>query len=179
MRYLFIPGIGNSDIAHWQSLWEKDLGSAATRIAPKSWDNPEADDWTDAISRAASPGMVLVGHSLGCLAAAMWLAGPNAVAIAGAFLVAPPQPTASVFPDVARSFNIPQRVLSVPALVVGSSNDPFSSEPEAQGVALAWGASYLSAGMAGHINSSARLRDWTFGRKALARFVTEIDPQSD
>lgn len=67
MHFVIAPGIDNSDEQHWQSIWEAEWGSAATRIAVASWNSPELDDWVGAIERAVrmaqTPDVVLVAHS--------------------------------------------------------------------------------------------------------------------
>ena len=76
MRFIVVPGLDGSDHNHWQSTWESDWLPNATRIAPASWTNPDRDDWTTAISDAialADEPVVLIAHSLGCLASAHWL----------------------------------------------------------------------------------------------------------
>ena len=94
MHFVTIPGIDNSDQAHWQSIWETEWGASASRIDVASWERPELEDWWLAIDRAmrnAGPSAVLVAHSLGCLAATQWAAG-NPSASRGLFLVCPPDP---------------------------------------------------------------------------------------
>ena len=71
MRFIIVPGLDGSDHNHWQSTWESDWLPATTRITPASWTQPDLDDWTAAISSAidlADEPVVLVTHSLGCLA---------------------------------------------------------------------------------------------------------------
>ena len=58
------------------------------RISPASWDEPELDDWLEAITRVTTPDSVLVAHSLGCLAVANWLVrGGTARSIAATWRV--------------------------------------------------------------------------------------------
>ena len=52
MHFVIIPGIDNSDQAHWQSIWETEWGASAARIDVASWERPELDDWCLAIDRA-------------------------------------------------------------------------------------------------------------------------------
>ena len=72
MRFVIVPGINGSGPGHWQSVWQDAWGSSASRIGPSSWDEPDLADWCQALDRAAQrhqPGeVVLVAHSLGCLA---------------------------------------------------------------------------------------------------------------
>ena len=81
MHFIIIPGLDGSDHNHWQSRWEADWLTDATRIAPASWTHPDLDDWTAAIDRAVrrrpDDDVVLITHSLGCLAAAHWLITSN------------------------------------------------------------------------------------------------------
>jgi uncharacterized protein len=170
MRYLMIPGIGGSDEAHWQSLWEKDLPERTERIAPASWDVPCEEDWLAAIGAKSSAETVLVAHSLGCLAVASFLAAASAPVAAGAFLVAPPDRRGARFPTAAASFSSSLTPLPVPTLVVASSNDPYGSSQAAREMATAWGAALIDAGPLGHINSASGIGDWKAGRDLFSAF---------
>src|SRR5919107_4970522 len=124
MHYVIVPGIGNSDADHWQTLWERRLGQRATRISVASWEHPDLRDWITGIGVAADAvnedPVVVVAHSLRCLAAAHALGErPTPWNIAGAFLAAPPDPTSSVFPSPAGTFaHAAPAPLGVPTLVV-------------------------------------------------------------
>lgn len=78
MHYVIVPGINGSGRDHWQTHWQDVWGPAATRIGPSSWDAPDLADWHRALDRATRrhgpSAVVLLAHSLGCLAAASWLA---------------------------------------------------------------------------------------------------------
>lgn len=70
-RILIIPGWRNSGPGHWQSLWAEQL-AGAERVGQDDWITPSRAAWTASISHAilARPGpVVLVAHSLGCIAA--------------------------------------------------------------------------------------------------------------
>ena len=71
---LLVPGLCNSGPGHWQTAWERDL-TMAQRVDLGSWDDPRRNLWVNhlnlAIRRADRP-VVLVAHSLGCLAVAWW-----------------------------------------------------------------------------------------------------------
>ncbi|WP_206685826.1 alpha/beta hydrolase [Kribbella qitaiheensis] len=76
MSFVIAPGLNGSDHQHWQSRWEADWLPGATRVQRSSWTEPSLPDWTRAIETAvdqAGPDVVLVAHSLGCLAVADWL----------------------------------------------------------------------------------------------------------
>src|SRR3954463_13846786 len=94
-----LPGLGGSGETHWQTLWER-ADARVTRFQPASWDRPDLDDWEQSLERtvarcAAPP--VLVAHSLACLLVAHWAARSRS-AIAGACLVAVPDPDGVTFP---------------------------------------------------------------------------------
>jgi predicted alpha/beta hydrolase family esterase len=215
LRYLLIPGIGGSGPEHWQTHWERALGAACLRFAPRSWDAPEEDDWLAAITRgvdllarrdvddgtlagvdvlaAAAPAtpppvdhdaparaaadgrIVLVAHSLGCLAAASWLTrGPRDDRVAGAFLVAPPDREAPSVPAPAAAFACPAEPLGVPALVAASRDDPCLAFPRAVRIARAWAAPLVDLGAVGHVNDESGLGDWPVGRGLLTAFVAGL-----
>ena len=50
MHHLIVPGISGSGDEHWQTLWQDAWGSAASRISPSSWDNPDLGDWCRALT---------------------------------------------------------------------------------------------------------------------------------
>lgn len=175
MRYVIIPGIDGSDDNHWQSIWQAGWGASASRIRPASWERPDLDDWCRAIDRAVGPNppaVVLVAHSLGCLAAANWAAGQRPP-IRGMFLVAPPDTAGPKFPAAAaRTFTGKLPVpLCVPGLVVSSEDDPYCTKNAAERMASGWKLDRVSAGPVGHISSASRLGQWDLGRALLTAFT--------
>jgi predicted alpha/beta hydrolase family esterase len=199
MHYVIIPGINGSGPDHWQTVWQQRWGGAATRIAPASWDAPELQDWLRAIDRAvdgcvpadraaadgaaadraaadrASADIVLVAHSLGCLAAAAWLGARRPDRVRGAFLVAPPDATAPAFPAEAAGFTGVATVpLPIPALVVTSEDDPYCAPEAARRLVGQWRAGHVGVGAAGHVNGASGLGAWPFGQGLLAGFVAGI-----
>jgi predicted alpha/beta hydrolase family esterase len=175
VRYVIIPGINGSGQEHWQTLWQHAWGPAASRIGPSSWDNPDLDDWCLALDQAARghrpSAVMLVAHSLGCLAAARWL-GRHQPGIRGAFLVAPPDPAGPNFPVAAApSFAGPgTRPLRVPGLVVSSDDDPYCTPEAAQRLAAGWAVGQVSVGRAGHLNVASGLGAWEPGQALLSAF---------
>ncbi|MHB0771661.1 RBBP9/YdeN family alpha/beta hydrolase [Bradyrhizobium sp. 5.13L] len=161
-----LPGLGGSGDAHWQTLWER-VDARARRFQPASWDQPDLRDWEQslerAIERCARP-PVLVAHSLACLLVAHWAARfPSA--IAGAFLVAVPDPDGAIFPAEAAAFKpVPNGALRFPALVIASTNDPYGALEVTQRRAHDWQCGLIVAGALGHINASSGLGDWPQGR---------------
>ncbi|MFF2372739.1 RBBP9/YdeN family alpha/beta hydrolase [Agromyces sp. NPDC058110] len=173
MTHLIVPGIGGSGPAHWQTLWQQDLGDAV-RIAPSSWDEPRLDDWLAALDRAsgeAGPDAVVVAHSMGCLVAAEWLSRTPDRATA-VLLVAPPDPDGAAYPAEALEFaRIGRHPLGLPALVVASDDDPYGSRAYAAGFAEAVSAGFVSVGPLGHINAASGLGEWAEGRELLDDLV--------
>lgn len=169
-----LPGIGGSNEAHWQTIWEK-TDPSMVRFQPTDWDRPELNDWLAALDRAvaaAAEPPILVAHSLGCLMVAHWAARGRCPAVQGAFLVAVPDPDGPSFPVTeAGSFRaVPDAPLPFPALVVASRDDPYGSLPHARARAAAWGAGFVIAGALGHMNSASRLGDWPIGAMLLEAF---------
>lgn len=172
MRYVTVPGYGGSGAEHWQTHWERDL--PATRFRPASWDEPDARDWVDALERAVEGGegpVVLVAHSLGCLAVASWLAGRGPDEVAAALLVAVPDPAGPEFPAAATvgGFRTVRRRLPVPVpvTVVVSDDDPYAAPAWVRDLAVVWGATAVGIGPAGHMNGASGLGAWPAGREIL------------
>ncbi|MFC5661574.1 RBBP9/YdeN family alpha/beta hydrolase [Kitasatospora misakiensis] len=174
--YLVLPGYQNSGPAHWQSHWEAADPAAFVRVRQEDWDHPEPDSWVArvdaAVAAAAADGpVVLVAHSLGCVAVARWVAGAPAARMAGvrgALLVAPADIDDVEIPEL-RSFGpVPLARFPFPATVVASTDDPWVTPGRARRFAEAWGARYVEAGAFGHLNSDSALGDWPLGRELLA-----------
>ncbi|MCD2442718.1 alpha/beta hydrolase [Agromyces sp. SYSU K20354] len=172
MTHLIVPGIGGSGPAHWQTLWERDL--SAVRIDPSSWEEPRLDDWLAALDRASDevgPGAVIIAHSMGCLAAAEWVALDPSRASA-VLLVAPPDPDGPRYPVEAFEFaRIGRHPLAPPTLVVASEDDPYGTRAYAAALAETWGAGFVSVGPLGHINADSGIGAWPEGRELLDDLV--------
>lgn len=175
MRFVIVPGIDDSDSTHWQSIWQAEWGPIARRIAPTSWTQPDLEDWIAAVDRAVcwagADDVVLVAHSLGCLAAAAWLAeSPRAVR--AALLVAPPDPRGPTFPSEAATFgDLQPEPVGVPGLVVASLDDPYCRPAAAAGLAKGWGLPVARVGAFRHLNSASGLGGWQQGRVHLAKLL--------
>jgi predicted alpha/beta hydrolase family esterase len=176
MQLIVLPGIGGSGRAHWQSLWQADDPSIR-RFRPADWDQPDLSDWIAALDREverSSEPPILVAHSLACLLVSHW-AARSRHSVAGAFLVAVPDPLSSVFPAEARGFAaVPPGPLPFPSLVVASTNDPYGSMESIEARAADWGSRVLVAGPLGHINGQSGLGDWPAGRALLADFAAAV-----
>ena len=177
-----MPGYGGSGADHWQTHWERDL--PANRFRPASWDEPDARDWADALSRVVSDGegpVFLVAHSLGCLTAASWLARRGGGVVCGALLVAVPDPSGRAFPAAATAggFGVVRRRLPVPVTVVVSENDPYATVGWTRDLAAVWGAETVGIGAAGHVNDASGLGAWPAGREILRGLVQHSVRESD
>lgn len=179
--FVILPGIDGSDGMHWQSRWEQSWGDRAVRMVPASWSEPELDDWVDAVQRAYDDArdrdddVVLVAHSLGCWAAAAWLAtGGSATA---ALLVAPPDTQLPTFPARASTFqSVPTQPLPCPSLLIASTDDPYCTAERATTFATAWKADcHLLDGL-GHINSTTNLKTWPTGHNLLNTLLNPATP---
>ncbi len=172
---ILLPGYGDSGPDHWQSHWER-RERAIRRFRPTDWERPDLEDWCRALDRSIAETRapaVLVAHSLSCLLVPHWAgrAGVRTHRVAGAFLVAPPDPAAEVFPPAALGFAAaPDERLPFPALVVASVDDPYGSVLHARARAKAWGAGFVEADARGHINGASGVGVWVEGIRLFAAF---------
>lgn len=183
---LTVPGLANSGPDHWQTRWEQDRPDCH-RVELGMWDRPHRNTWVNqlnlAIHRAASGSgrpVVLVAHSLGCLAVAWWARyerpAPDHPVI-GALLVAPPEVDFFPLDERLSQFSpTPTEVLPFRSILVASRNDPYMGIHTARQLARAWGSAFADAGEAGHINAESGLGDWAFGQVLLERLLS---PQGD
>lgn len=163
---LIVPGIGNSGPDHWQTRWEQRHPGLA-RVAMRDWDRPVAAEWVaaiDAAVAAAGAPPVIVAHSLGCLAVALWAeATPAALRpITALVLVAVPDPAGPAFPraDASGFERVPGGIGGRSGLVVSSRDDPYGPGGFGERCAGRWGLDHLDAGAAGHLNAASGLGDW-------------------
>jgi predicted alpha/beta hydrolase family esterase len=170
---VILPGIGGSGELHWQTRWEKS-DPRYRRFQPADWNQPELKEWISALDRAvgaASKPPLLVAHSLACLLVAHWQQVSTAP-VAGAFLVAVPNPQGQAFPVEAASFaNPPLSKFRFPSLIIASANDPYGTIDYARGKASHWGSGIVEVGNLDHINEASGLGDWPMGKALLAAFA--------
>lgn len=173
---VILPGIGGSGELHWQTRWEKS-DPRYRRFQPTDWNRPELKDWILALDRAvgATPKPpLLVAHSLACLLVAHWQQVSTA-SVAGAFLVAVPNPETPAFPVEAAGFaNPPSTKFRFRSLVIASANDPYGTIEYARGKASHWGSGIVEVGELGHINEASGLEDWSQGKDLLAAFAAGV-----
>lgn len=170
---LILPGYGGSGPAHWQTLWQA-AHPLFTRLEARDWEHPVCAEWVEnleAAVKASGEDTVLVAHSLGCLQVAHWAARTR-LAVKAALLVAPPDPDEPAFPATATGFApVPLTPFPFPALVVGSTDDPYAGPAFTQACARAWGARFVSVGAAGHINAASGLGEWERGKALLGEIL--------
>jgi serine hydrolase len=176
-RILMQPGWQSSGNDHWQTLWERRLGLGARRVEQSDWFRLDKAEWVATLASnvaAEEQRVIIVAHSIGCIATAMVLAGSCSLRpeeleaarrrIAAVILVAPAdseRPYAD--PEVAAFSPIPCCALGVPALVIASTDDPYCSIERARAFASAWEADLHVVEAGGHINTEAGFGPWDDG----------------
>lgn len=175
-RILIAPGWRNSEPAHWQSLWEARLPGAC-RVVQSDWQFPRRQEWVDRLAEAvladAGGPVVLVAHSLGCIAVAH-LPAEAAVRVSAALLVAPADPERRA--QLVDFAPVPHERLPYRSTVVASSNDPYCPVRLAGAYARAWGSSFVRLENAGHINVASGFGEWPLGLQLLAQMGVDVDP---
>ena len=130
-----------------------------------------ANGWLCSTRKQHGPGpnVVIAAHSLGCLLVVHW-ASLKRSNIAGALLVAVPDPSSPAFPSEASGFApVPDIRLGFPTVVVASTDDPYGTVDFARGCANVWGSRFVNIGAAGHINAASGLGGWPVGFELLAQ----------
>lgn len=174
---LVLPGWNGSGPDHWQTIWEHKY-PALRRVEQRSWAEPKPKEWIEAISDAvwnADAPVVLVAHSLACIAVAHWVRAERSLtrSVEAALLVAPADvedPCRS--PDVLRTFApIPRACLPFSSTFVASRNDPYMPLSAARDLAHDWGSTFIDAGNVGHINCASGHGSWPEGELHLSALL--------
>lgn len=174
---LMLPGWNGSGSDHWQTIWEH-KHSSIRRVEQRSWAEPSVEDWVSRISAyvsSAEQPVLLIAHSLACVAVAHWANREPFLArrVESALMVAPAdvdEPSCS--PEALRGFSpIPQSRFPFGSITVGSENDPYMSLHRARELASAWGGDFVNAGRVGHINCASGHGSWPDGELILARLL--------
>ena len=171
--YLTVPGVTNSSPAHWQSLWEKQFPEKFRRIEQVEWDTPVCDEWIakieSEVKNESLEKVVLIAHSLGCMAVAQW-AKKYGTQIKGGLLVAPSDIEAPTYTFDTKGFApIPLEKLPFKSVVIASENDEYVSIKRAKQFATAWGSEFVNVGEKGHINANSGFGEWNEGLELLKR----------
>ncbi|MEH3048339.1 RBBP9/YdeN family alpha/beta hydrolase [Sphingomonas adhaesiva] len=174
---LTVPGLGGSGPAHWQTLWEASRPDTA-RIELGMWDRPHRNTWVTKIDQAVAAArapVILVAHSLGCIAVAWWASfspQPYGWPVAGALLVAPADVDRDgVAAELAPFAGVPKQPLPFPSIVVASSDDPWITTERAHSLAVDWGSHFVDHGPHGHVNAASGLGRWPEGLELLDRVI--------
>ena len=175
-RILIVPGWRNSEPAHWQSLWADRLPNAH-RMVQGDWLFPRRQDWVgrlaDDILACRGERVVLVAHSLGCMAVAH-LPPEAAARTSAALLVAPADPERRA--QLTDFAPVPYQRLPYRSILVASSNDPYCPVRLAGAYARAWGSEFVRLENAGHINVASGFGEWPQGLQLLAQLGVDVDP---
>jgi uncharacterized protein len=173
---LIIPGLGSSGPEHWQSLWESGHPEYR-RVGQSDWERPHCADWVsnlDAAISAAKQPVVLVAHSMGCIAVIHWAAttGNADRRVAAALLVSPPDVEAETIPTGPTGF-APCPLIRLPfkSIVVASTDDPFATLEQEKAFATAWGSELVILESAGHINAASGHGPWPEGEQLLVKLT--------
>lgn len=167
---LMIPGRGNSEPEHWQSIIERRL-PGVRRVHQDDWDSPSLDRWSSNIDRAVRTLVhppLLVAHSFGCLAAAyaqIALGTP----VGATLFVAPADPQRFGLP-----FDLFAKPLARPAVLIASDNDPWLTLEKAERLADDWGARCANLGSAGHINVASGHGVWPLGKALIESMRAQL-----
>ena len=174
-----LPGWQGSGAQHWQMLWTEAFDDEV--VEQHDWMHPLRGDWItrledvvqNQLQKQPDVPIAFVAHSLGCHLVASWAAlSPNARKVAGALLVAPPDPLQANLPPQLHSWRKPVlNKLPFKAALVASNNDPFCNFTAAQQLAQNWGAEFVNIGERGHINAESGLTDWPAGRELLNKLA--------
>jgi uncharacterized protein len=172
MKTLLVPGLDGSPAPHWQAWWA-DRDPDAVMVLQDDFASPDPSAWELRLAMAlhASPGALVVAHSLGAIVAVRVAARWPQLAIGGALLVAPADVERPLDARVVGVGPIPRRRLAFPAIVAASRNDPWMSLARARRFAGAWGASLVDLGEVGHVNVESGHGPWPEGM-ALAETLS-------
>ncbi|MCB1528005.1 MAG: alpha/beta hydrolase [Hyphomicrobiaceae bacterium] len=187
---LIVPGWSSSGTEHWQTRWERSLRTAR-RVDQDDWLHPNKDAWSRKLLSAIDDGseskpIVIIAHSLGVALVAHAASKMHTGRIAGAFLVAPadvdnadkwPTTNGYDFDYQGSGFApLPDKPLPFQSVLIGSANDPYCNAERAEVLANTWGATFISAGEAGHINSASGHGPWPEGLMRFGWFLKQIGP---
>lgn len=170
---IIVPGWRDSGPGHWQSLWAERL-PAARRVRQDDWITPSRAAWVRTLGEtieAAEAPVVLVAHSLGCMAV-VHLPADLRERVKGALLVAPADPERrAVLSDFAPA---PCERLPYRSILVASSNDPFCPIRLAGAYARSWGSELVRLQDAGHINLESGHGEWPLGLALLQSLAGDL-----
>ncbi|MDR7016550.1 alpha/beta hydrolase [Acinetobacter sp. 3657] len=159
---LIVPGVGGSEVQHWQSWLQQQLVSSS-RVQQKYWDRPVLSEWVSqfvkTVAEIKAP-IQIVAHSFGCLTSVAALAEhPELKAkVKNLVLVAPANPARFGESGFARHSLTDykqyfyQLNIDVPTTLLISENDPWLNYVDALQLAQAWRLTPINLGPVGHVN---------------------------
>ena len=167
---VIVPGWRDSGPGHWQSLWAESI-VGTVRVQQDNWISPTRNAWVTRIAEtvlAQHGPVVLVAHSLGCIASTH-LPPEVAARVQGALLVAPADPERRA--PLVDFAPVPYQPLPYRSVVVASSNDPYCPVRTAGAYARSWGSEFVRLQNAGHINIDSGFGAWPLGLALLQSLV--------
>jgi uncharacterized protein len=177
---VLVPGWHGSGAAHWQAIWRAE-NPHWRWVEQGDWDSPDCGQWVsrlDEVVDDCAGSVVIVAHSLGCLAFAHWASSARERVrrkVEGGFLVAPTDVERENSPREFRGFSpVPKYRIPVPTMLIASENDPCMTLPRAKRLGVLWKSILVNAGAAGHINVASGHGPWPEGRTLLSGFVREL-----
>lgn len=175
---LFVDGWHGPDPGDWQERWAAEV-PGAVRVVQDEWQRPERDAWVERLDAAIGEALaasgeppVLVGHSLGALTVAHWVAAGAGRPVAAAMLVTPADVETHQRAEIRGFAPLPTARFPFPALLVASENDSWMTPGRARHVAACWGARLVSAGPVGHLTVDGGFGPWPHGIDLLDDFLT-------
>lgn len=175
---IVVPGLGGSGTTHWQTLWEV-AHPGWSRVEQDDWDHPVRALWVRRLAetvQAAVHPVILVGHSMGCATIAHAAHERLLGNVEAAFLVAMPDVERDDFPHgTCKGFApLPPASLPFPSMMVGSTNDPWSTVERLEHWARLFGSRFVNAGERHHIGTAAELGVWNEGLVLFEGFMREL-----
>jgi predicted alpha/beta hydrolase family esterase len=177
---VLVPGWHGSGPGHWQAIWRSEHPDWRW-VEQRDWEVPDCDEWVNRLGEVVadcSGPVVIVAHSLACVAFAHWVGGSREQVrekVQGAFLVAPADVVREKAPTEIRSFApVPKNRLPIPTMLIASENDPCMQLSAARRLAVLWRSTFVNAGAAGHINVASGHGPWPMGKTLLNGFVQDL-----
>ncbi|QCR20192.1 RBBP9/YdeN family alpha/beta hydrolase [Agrococcus sp. SGAir0287] len=154
MRLVILHGYGALPTSHWFTWLGDAIGGDVDIPALPDTEAPQRDAWVDA-ARAAMAGdddLVVVGHSLGTVAALLALDGVDRSRIRGLVLVAPFWEPVRTLPELDRFLDLPAipDLGDVPVVVIASDEDPIVPPELSERAAASLGVPVTTVASAGH-----------------------------
>ncbi|MFI9816983.1 RBBP9/YdeN family alpha/beta hydrolase [Saccharothrix variisporea] len=168
MTVVFVDGWFGPDPGDWQELWGLDLVSR--RVVQDDWNTPRRELWVQRLDEVLAEEVeppVLVGHSLGVLTVAHWVAAGGDRPVRGALLVTPADVERNPDPAIRGFAPIPRTPFPFPAIVAASRTDRWMTPDRAREFADAWGAELVDVGPVGHLTAAEGPGAWAAGRELL------------